>query len=122
MKICVGSAFPGGMDATITDSLEESEMLDYYELREDGSLEHIAQTRKCLGGCTDLVESIIRRDVQSLVVKGLLPGSLLKFKNAGVRIFLTESPSVRESMDKLRAGTLREIGLDQFSTLGRRQK
>jgi len=122
VRICVGCAFPGGPDAAITDNLEESEMLDYYELRDDGSLEHIAQTRKCLGGCADLVESIVRRGVRRLIVKGMFPGSLLRLKNAGVGVFLAAHPSVKESVKQLHEGTLKEISLHQFSKIGRKRK
>ena len=122
MRICVGCAFPGGPAAAITDNLEESEMSGYYELGDDGSLKHIAQTRKCLGGCADLAESIAGRGVQRLIVKGMFPGSLLRLKNAGVDVFLAAHPSGKESIKQLHEGTLTEISLHQFSKIGRKRK
>jgi predicted Fe-Mo cluster-binding NifX family protein len=122
MKICVACAYPGGPDATIADDLEMSEILDYYDLREDCGYEHVAQTRKCLGGCSDLIESIVRREVDGVIVTGLSPTSLLKLKNGGVKVFLTEDSSVKASIDLLCNRKLKEIGIDQFSKLARKHK
>ena len=122
MKICVGCASPGGPDAAIVDDLEMSEILDYYDLKEDCGYEHVAQTRKCLGGCSDLIESMVRREVDGVIVTGLSPTSLLKLKNGGVKVFLTEDSSVKASIDLLCENKLKEIGLDQFSKLARKWK
>ena len=117
MKICIGCAYPGGPEAAIVDSLERSEMLDFYDLRENGEFEHVAQTRKCLGGCADPIETIVRRGTERVVVLTLSPNSLLKLTNSGVRVFRTDTPVVRSSLDLLSRNGLTEIDRSQFSKL-----
>ena len=115
MKICIGCADPGGPEAEIVDPLELCDVLDYYELQENGEFEHMAQTRKCLGGCADLVESIVRRRVEIVVVVSLSPNSLLKLSNSGVRVYRTNNPSSKISLEMLSRGKLVEINRSQFS-------
>ncbi len=121
MMVCVPCAYPGGPDAAIVDSLEESEMLDFYDLLPDGRFEHVAQTRKCLGGCTDPVESIVRRGAEAIVVTRLSPNSLLRLRGSGVRVMLTDHPSVRAALEELSAGKLEEIGLERFAQMARKR-
>jgi predicted Fe-Mo cluster-binding NifX family protein len=119
MRVCVACQFPGGPEAEIVYSLEESELFDCYEVHDDGRYELTAQTRRC--ACSDLVEPIIRRGVEAVVVKGLAPNSLLALGNAGIRVFLTESQSAKAALDVLTEGRLREVGLRDFSTIGRKR-
>jgi len=93
--------------------------LDYYEVHADGSFGQVAQTRQCAGACSDAVEGIVRRDVKTIIVAGISPNSLLKFKNAGIRALKANSRSVRELMDALATNSLEEIGINQFAKLGR---
>lgn len=115
MKICVGCADPSGLEAEIVDPLELCDVLDCYELQKNDEFEHVAQTRKCLGGCADLVESIVRRGVEIVVVISLSPNSLLKLSNSGVRVYRTENPSAKVSLDLLSRDKLVEIDRSQFS-------
>jgi len=117
VKICIGCAYPGGPDATIVDSLELCEMLDFYDLRENGEFEHIAQTRKCLGGCADPIETIVRRGTEGVVVLTLSPNSLLRLTNSGVKVFRTDTPVVRSALDLLSRNGLTVIDRSQFSRL-----
>ena len=115
MKICIGCADPGGVEAVIVDPLEQCDVLDYYELQRNGEFEHVAQTRKCLGGCTDLVESIVKRGVEIVIVISLSPNSLLKLSNSGVRVYRTNNPSAKISLEMLSRDKLVEIDRSQFS-------
>lgn len=121
MKICVPCQFPGGPDGVVAYPFEESELLDYYEIEEDGNFEHVAQTKLCMGGCADPVETITRRDVEVVVVAGLSPDSLLRLKNSGVRVFRTDPGQVMSIIDSFLSGDLKEIGMDQFSDLGKQK-
>jgi predicted Fe-Mo cluster-binding NifX family protein len=117
VRICIGCAYPGGPDAAVVDSLELSEILDFYDLHGNGEFDHIAQSRKCLGGCADPIETIVRRGTERVIVLTLSPNSLLKLANSGVRVFRTDTPVVRSSLDKLSRDELIEIDRSQFSTL-----
>ena len=121
MKVCIACAYPGGPDAAIVDSLELSEMLDFYDLRENGEFDHTAQTGNCLGGCADPIETIVRRGTERVVVLTLSPNSLLKLTNSGVRIFKTDHPVVRSTLDLLSRDGLTEIDRSQFSKLNAKQ-
>jgi predicted Fe-Mo cluster-binding NifX family protein len=119
VRICIPCQSPGGPEGAVTAPLEESEVLDYYELDSDGSFEQVAQTRQCAGACSDAVEGVTRRDVKTIIVAGISPNSLLKFKNAGIRVLKANSQSVRELIDALATNILEEIGIDQFAKLRR---
>lgn len=93
--------------------------MDYYEVDSGGGFTQIAQTRQCAGACSDVVEGIARRDVKTIIVAGVSPGSLLKFKNAGIRVLKANSQSVRKLMEAFATNSLEEIGIDQFSKLRR---
>jgi predicted Fe-Mo cluster-binding NifX family protein len=121
VKVCVPCQFPGGPDGVVAAPFEESELLDYYEIGEDGNFEHIAQTRYCLGGCSDPVETITRRGVESIIVAGISPNSLMRFTNAGIKVFRTDPGQVMSIIDSFISGTLEQIGLDQFAKLGKQK-
>jgi predicted Fe-Mo cluster-binding NifX family protein len=120
MKVCVACQSPGGLDADISNLLEESELFDYYDT--DGGGEHrlIAQMRRC--ACADLVEPIIRRKVDAVVVKGLAPGSLLALAHARVHVFIADGAIVKDSLDELVSGGLREVRVKDFASLGGKRK
>jgi predicted Fe-Mo cluster-binding NifX family protein len=122
VKICIACAYPGGPDAAIVDTLELSEMLDFYDLHENGKFEHTAQTRNCLVGCADPIETIVRRGTERVVVLTLSPDSLLKLTNSGVRVFRTDATVVRSSLDLLSRNGLTELDRYQFSKLQAKQK
>jgi len=96
-------------------------MLDFYDLRENGEFDHTAQTGNCLGGCADPIETIVRRGTERVVVLTLSPNSLLKLTNSGVRIFKTDNPVVRSTLDLLSRDGLTEIDRSQFSKLNAKQ-
>lgn len=122
MKVCVACSDPGGLDAAIDASFKLTAILDYYDVHTDGYVEHLAQMRNCGGGgCTDPVETMKRRDVEKVIVTGLSPGNLLQFRNYGIRVLRTENPSVRQSIDALIKGELKEITIDQFSTVSKQK-
>ncbi|MCU0851897.1 MAG: hypothetical protein MUC90_01375 [Thermoplasmata archaeon] len=108
------------MDARILFSLEDSELFDYFEMREDGTFEHTAQGRRCL--CADLIEPIIRRGIDAAVVKDLTTTSLFKFASANVKVFVTQESSVRASLEALQSGTLEELGMRDLARLSRKHQ
>jgi predicted Fe-Mo cluster-binding NifX family protein len=119
MRICIACQSPGGPEGIVTAPLEESEILDHYEARDDGSFEHIAQTRQCAGCCSDAVEGIARREVKAVIVAGVSPNSLLKFTNDRIRVLKASSRSVKGLMQSFANGALEEIGMDKFAKLRR---
>ena len=118
MRICIPCVFPGGPTAQV-EAFENAEMLDYYEIGPDGSMDLMAQTRSCQGGCSDPVETVTRRGVDAVIVAGLSPNSLMRFNNAQVKVYETDGSPVRRLIGLLLAGELKEIGIDQFATLGK---
>ena len=96
MRVCIPSPYPGGPDTPITKPFEQADMLDYYELSSAGSFEQIAQTRNCIGACIDPVEAIMRRGVEIVIVAGISDSYLMRFKTAGVRVFMASSSDARQ--------------------------
>jgi len=115
MKICIPCQSPGGLDAAVVEPLEESEILDYYEVHDDRNFEHTAQMRGCLGGCSDPVEAITRRGVEAVIVAGISPRSLMLFRNAGIKVLRADNPVVRSLIDSFIAESLEEIGVKEFA-------
>ena len=103
----------------VSDAFEDSEQLDYYETHPDGSYDLLAQMRSCRGGCSDPVETVTRRNVDAIIVSGISPNSLMRFCNAGVRVFKADNPSVRNVIESFVAGDLKEIGMNRFAALGK---
>lgn len=118
--VCVGSAFPGGIDAEILFPFEDSELFDYYEVGPDGQLSMTAQTRRCL--CSDLIEPVIRRGISAVIVKDLSSPSLFKFTGGGVRVYLSSERSVRESLRLFREGKLEELTMRDMPRLSRKRR
>jgi len=114
LRICIPCQHPGGADAVLSASFEESELLDYYEVFKDGRFEHIAQTRPCAGGCADPVEAIIRRGVKAVLVVDIGPDPLLRLSNAGVKILSSDRKTVREAVSSFLNESLIEIDVSRF--------
>jgi len=110
MRICIPSPYPGGPDTRLTAEFELADMLDYYDVKPDGSYNHIAQTRNCIGACIDPVEAIMHRGVERVVVKGIGPSYLSRIPGAGVKVYLADSESVDELINALAKNELDEIG------------
>jgi predicted Fe-Mo cluster-binding NifX family protein len=120
VKVCVGSAFPGGLDAEIVYPFEDSELFDYYDVDDSGRYELAAQTRRCL--CADLIEPVIRRGVDAVIVKDLTSTSLFKFASAGVKVFVSKSPSVRASLEMFLGGKLLELTMKDMAGLAKKHR
>mgnify|MGYP002387500734 CR=1 FL=1 len=120
MKICIPCDGPGGPDAAIASALEDTGLLDYYDVHTDGMFEHTSQARNCgAATCVDPVDAIIGRGVEAVIVTSLSPSSLMRFHNAGVKVLVTDNPSVRATLDLLAKGALQELTMDRFAELGK---
>lgn len=110
VKVCIPCAEPGGPDAAIESPFEETDILDYYDLRQDGMFEHTAHMRNCGGAaCIDPVEAIVGRKSEAVVVTGISQSNLMRLKNAGVKVLVATNPSVRVILDELASGSLKEL-------------
>ena len=117
MKICIPSQSPGGPDAIVSTSFEEAELLDYYEIHEDGNFDHTAQMRLCDSGCSDPVEAIARRGTEAIVVASISPGKYGRFGRAGVMMLRANNPSARGLIDSLVTDGLEEMGSNRLVLL-----
>jgi len=120
VKVCVNSVFPGGLDGNLANVFEDGDILDYYEISADGTIEHEAQMRKCTGGCADPAESVVRRGVEKIIVRNISPNSSLKLHLGGVRVYVSHNPSVRGSLRMLIDGLLREADMRGLSGISRK--
>lgn len=64
------------------------------------------------GMCQPL-NAIAGERVDSIVVGGIGMGALSKLMAAGMKVFLAEHPTVQQTVDALKAGKLRPVGLDR---------
>lgn len=121
MRVCIPCNLPGGPENTVTASFEEADVLDYYELHEDGNFEHEAETKNCFAGCVDPVDAIVKRRTEAVVVVGIHPSSLMRFWNAGVRVYRASDPSVPVLLNRLASGQLEQLKIDMFAALGKKK-
>jgi predicted Fe-Mo cluster-binding NifX family protein len=119
VRICIASQDPGELEGLVTAPIEESEILDYYDVSSDGRFLHVAQTRQCAGSCSDAIEGIARREVNTVIVARLSPNSLLKFWRAGIKVLRADSESVPELLKSFLDNSLAEIKINQFAKLGK---
>lgn len=117
MRVCIPSLDPGGPDGVAAPSFENTEVFDFYEKQSDGSFVRFAQTRPCLCWGPDQAEAIYRRGVEAIIIGGISPSALLRFKSAGVKVLKSDTRSVKALLDSFSSGTLVEIGIDQFGKL-----
>jgi len=89
-------------------------LLDYYDIHGDGTFGLIAQTRTCFGGCVDPVEAVVRRGVDAIIVHNISPPSLMRFRNAAIRVMRADRTSAGALVAQLVAGRLDEIDIDEF--------
>lgn len=115
VKVCIPSKKPGGPEALIPPHFNEMEIIDYYELRSDGEFEHAAQSVFCGGGCYDVVEAMILRKVEALVVGGMSSSTLQRFRMAGVKVFRANGGEVRALLRSLASGSLQQLDPKQAS-------
>lgn len=117
VRVCIPSKEPGGPDATIPDHFNEMEVIDYYDLEPGGEFEHSAQSVFCGGGCFDVVEAMIRREVRAVVVGGMSASTLQRFRMAGVKVYKADGMLVRALLGSLASGRLEELSPRQTSAL-----
>lgn len=123
VKVCIPCDSPGGPDSAIGSSFEETDVLDYYDVDQDGMFEHTSQARNCgAATCVDPVDAIIGRKVDAVIVTSLSPSSLMRLHNGGVKVLVTDNPSVRATLDLLANGGLQELSMDRFAELGKNKK
>jgi len=60
------------------------------------------------GMCRPLAQ-LAGEDLDAMVVGGIGMGAVEKLKAANVRVFLSEHPTVEETVDAFKTGTLREV-------------
>lgn len=117
MKVCIPCAEPGGPEAAIESAFEATDILDYYDVGEDGRFEHTAHMRNCGGAaCIDPVDAIVGRKVDAVVVTDISGSNLTRFINAGVKVLAAENPSVRVTLEDLGRGALRELTASDLRT------
>lgn len=109
MRVCIPSPYPGGPETPVTADFELADMLDYYDLGPDGRFAMTAQARNCIGACIDPVEAIMRRGVESVIVRGISDSYLYRFRSAGVRVLLGPSTGVSGLLAAAAEGNLIEI-------------
>lgn len=116
MKVCIPSKRPGGPDSIIPGHFNEMEIIDYYEVRPDGGFDHMAQSAYCGGGCFDIVEAMIRRGIEALVVNGITASTLNRFRSEGVKVLRADDQVVRTLLDAVAAGRLKALNPKQASS------
>ena len=115
MRVCIPAMDPGGPDGIAAPSFEETETFDFYDFLPDGSFEMTAQTRPCACWGPDQAEAVSRRGIDAVIVGGISPNALLRFRSASVRVLRVNDPSIAALLVSFFAGKLEEIGYGQVA-------
>ena len=109
MRVCIPTVSPGGPDARVPEHFDLMEIVDYYDLRDNGDFDHVTVTSYCGGGCFDIVEAITRRGTEALVLKSISPSTHRRFTSAGVKVYFAGSSAPRQLLKSLTEKSLPEL-------------
>lgn len=118
MRVCIPSA-DSDRETSAARSFEEADLFDFYDIRPQGSSELVARIRPCMNGCSDPVEVVSMRGADAVIVAHISPHSLVRLRNAGVRILIADAGSVGELIESYVAGRLKEVTGRDFGRLAR---
>jgi len=123
--ICVPSELPGGLEAELSRSLEDSDVYNFVRISDDigdhQDIRIVSQRYGCHGvACVDPVEAISKRGASGLVVRAIGPDYLLRFTRTGIRIFISDEPTLLGSTKAYAAGRLKELTSRDFSSTRKR--
>lgn len=109
MRVCIPTTAPGGLDSSPPKHFDLMEVIDYYDLEDDGSFEHTAETRYCGGGCFDVVEAMVRRETKALVVNNISPSTYRRFVTEGVKVYFADGRTSRVLLVRMSDGTIQQL-------------
>jgi predicted Fe-Mo cluster-binding NifX family protein len=64
------------------------------------------------GACGNAVENIKNLGADALIVSGIGPNPLMRFKEEGIKVYFDDSATVEESIKKLIEGKLEELDVN----------
>ncbi len=110
MRVCIPTNEPGGPDAPVADSFQESDLFDFYDLSDEGEYSMYVQIRNCAGMCKDDVETVVRRGAQAVIANMVTPNSLHRFSREGVEVYRALVGPSKDSLKALQTNRLARMG------------
>ncbi|MEM4262977.1 MAG: hypothetical protein QXY98_04500 [Thermoplasmata archaeon] len=124
ITICIPSDLPGGLDARPSKSLEDSDVYNFVQVERNGNHEEISlkyQRFSCHAiACLDPVEAIAKKGAIAIVVRSISPEYLIRFLQAGVKIYVSNENTVLNSARAFVAGKVDELTRMDFSSSARK--
>lgn len=113
MKVCIPVTQDFGLDSPVCEHFGSTPMFLVVDT-DDGVTESLPNnnTHHNHGGCTPL-ESLQGVALDAIAVGGIGRGAIMKLQAAGLKVFLTRFPTVRETIDALQNGLLSEVDPSQ---------
>ncbi len=113
MKICIPVTQDLGLDSPVCEHFGSTPMFLVVDT-DDGVTESLPNknTHHNHGGCTPLA-SLQGVALDAIAVGGIGRGAIMKLQAAGLKVFLTRFPTVRETVDALTNGLLSEVDPSQ---------
>lgn len=122
--ICVPSDLPGGLDARLSSSLEDSDVYNFIQIEQIGNNQKISlkyQRFSCHAiVCLDPVEAIAKKGATAIVVRSIGPEYLIRFLQVGVKIYVGKENTVLDSARAFIAGKVEELTKMDFSSTARK--
>lgn len=111
--VCVPSDMPGGINAAVSVSFEESDVYNYLEISQKGSgnsrISFSSMRYNCFGvACVDPVDAISKKALV-LIVSKISPGFLHRFLDEDMEVFAQASGTVSTSAESYVRGELKSL-------------
>lgn len=115
VKVAIPSDNPGGLEAPVSPHFGHCDLYTIVEMDEQGirNVSTMANPPHEEGGCLAPVQLLADSGVQKLLAGGMGRRPLAGFNQAGIKVYLTDSPStVGQSVQALRDDKLPLFSLD----------
>ena len=103
MRVCIPTNSPGGPDAPVANSFQESDLFDFYDSGDSGGFALFVQIPNCAGTCKDDVETVVRRGAEAVIVDNITSNSLHRLVRAGISVYRARAGPSKESLEALRS-------------------
>lgn len=124
MLICIPSELPGGLEAELSRSLEDSDVYNFVEIDGGADPPRISlafQRYSChAAACLDPIEAIAKNGADAVIVKSIGPDYLLRFLGSRVRVLICEEKTVLASAKGYIAGQFGEMTWKDLSAISRK--
>lgn len=111
MKVCIPTIGNKGLDDTINDHFGRSPFYMVIDI-DTNEVNFITQEENKTHGSCSPVDLILKSGADALICKGMGRKAINYFSEANVEVYISDTGSVKESIEKLKNGTLSKMNIN----------